>query len=144
MAQWVQSYFQPALQGDIASYTSSQKWHVSGATLAGGPSAGLLWDTAVHWNSLTSDGMLVAHRSVVTGSIPRHAECPQDSCLLPVLQQWYCAGHRDVGCWAEEESERSRGHIYFLSGLKGALPVRAMPVWRPPFAAPPSSTRVKQ
>lgn len=84
----MQSYFQPALWGDIARYTSSQKWHVGRVTLAGGPSArGLPWAAAPRWNSPPGAGTLVAHRSVVPGSIPRRAEsagtaasCPSSSC----------------------------------------------------------------
>lgn len=96
MAQWVQSYFQPALQGDIASYTSSQKWHVSGATLAGGPAA----QPPAGWCSPLEFPVKSSHAHRARGWGCR--QHPLSCCLywgqLLSARRWYAASPRSVGC----------------------------------------------
>lgn len=131
----MQSYFQPALQGDIASYTSFPKWHVSSAALAGGPSAQSPVGRCSPLEFPSKCSQLAVRKAVVAGSIPRHAEGNQDSCLLPVSAT-------AVPCsltWVERTTKTNSNLT-----LREALPMDMMRVQHRPFASPPSRATVEE
>lgn len=97
----MQSYFQPALQGDIASYTSSPKRHVDSAALVVDHQPSLPWDGAPHRGSPATVGAPVA---AVAGSIiPSWAKRKRDSGVLPVGTAVVLCRSHVGGMWAGRE-----------------------------------------
>jgi len=101
----------------------------------------LLRDGALRRNSPSRDRALVVREAVVAGSIPRRAECRQDSCFLPVGTALVLCKSQIGGLWAGEERViKTNSNLT----LREALLMGIVPVWHAAFAAPPSRTTVKQ